>query len=189
MAFIRLRHVLPPGGLMHPGRARSISLPIAGGLPRSFHCWPNLPQTSPCCALQGTLPCQKPPHLRPTRPFPAKPGAIAPGPGCPSPPGGVQVLRHRIVERAEFRKLPFPLLPLPQWPDLGALAILAGDVELGVVLSFQQLLEPSRDLQTSLLIDLRWMIAPEHLTASKPPRLVFQFLLRAGLLSFAAFSG
>jgi hypothetical protein len=31
------------------------------------------------------------------------------------------------------------------------------------------------------------MVAPEHLTASKPPRLAFHFLLRTGLPSLAAF--
>ena len=46
----------------------------------------------------------------------------------------VQVLLHRIVQGARFGQLLFPLLPLRQRPNLRALAIHAGDVELGYVL-------------------------------------------------------
>ena len=47
-------------------------------------------------------------------------------------------------------QLGLALLPLRQGKDLGKLAILRSDVELGNVLGVQQLLESSRELEPSL---------------------------------------
>ena len=73
--------------------------------------------------------------------------------------GQVEVLLHGVVHSAVLSQFHFPLLPLREGPDLGADAVLAGDVELGHVLCIHKLLEGRGELKASLIIDLRWMVS------------------------------
>ena len=62
----------------------------------------------------------------------------------------------------------------------------AGDVKLGHVLGIQQLLEGSRELEPSFLIDLGRMVAAKHLLASSTFRGWLRILDRGTIYSFQA---
>src|SRR5579862_1563238 len=76
--------------------------------------------------------------------------------------GQVEVFADRIVHRACVGQSFLAFFPLRQGPDLGALAIRAGHVKLGHMGGIQQLLEGSRHFQPAFLIELRRVVAPEH---------------------------
>ena len=62
-----------------------------------------------------------------------------------------------------FASCSFNLFPLAKRPNLGALAVFAGHVQVGHIGRVQQLLKGNRELEPPVLLDLCWMVAAKHL--------------------------
>ena len=80
----------------------------------------------------------------------------------------IQVILHCLVTHAVFLQPRLVLFPFVERPNLCALTVRGRHVKVCNVRGVQQLLEGHGHLEPPALLDLRWMVATEHLPASMP---------------------